>query len=226
MQGGWKRMKKNNKEEKKGSGDSIHVLKLFERTAVEIKRVFFEHNMRVQIRELLGEFEDSLKDMEKKDFEYNQLPEIKIKNLREELERNDRILEKNEKGLRNQIQEGLYKKGYPVGSAWYDSMLEKMKMDIQEINLKLDSGFEAKYPQFYFQLNPKWIELQMLFHKKNLDAIKENIKELEHNIEIVQQEINEQTERVTARRNQILEELEVLGQDISEFTKKNHDYIG
>ena len=219
-------MKKNNKEQKKGSGDAIHVLRLFERIAVEIGRVNFEHNMRVQVRELLGEFEDKLKEMEKRDFEYNELPEVKIKNLREELERNDRILEKNENNLRNQIQEGLYKKGYPVGSAWYDSMLEKMRLDVQELNLKLDSGFEPKYPQFYFQLNPKWIELQMLFHKKNLEAIKENIKELEHNVEIIQQEITEQTERVTERRSQVLEELEKLGQDISEFTKKNHDYIG
>ena len=219
-------MKKRNKEEKKGSGDAVHVLKLFERIAVEIGRVNFEHNMRVQIRELLGEFEDALKNMEKKDEDYNNLPEIKIKNLREELERNDRILEKNEKDLRNQIQEGLYQKGYPVGSAWYDSMLEKMKLDVQEIQLKLDSEFEVINPQFEFQNNPKWVDIQMLFHRKNLEAIKENIKELEHNVEIVQQEITEQTERVTARRSQILEELEKLGQDISEFTRKNHDYIG
>lgn len=219
-------MKKSNKEEKKVIGDVTHVLKLFERIAIKIGRVNFEHNMRVQVRELLGEFEDALKGMEKKDEDYNNLPEIKIKNLREELERNDRILEKNEKDLRNQIQEGLYKKGYPVGSAWHDSMLEKMKLDVKETNLKVESGFEVVTPQFKFQKNPEWIELQVLFHKKNLEAIKENIKELEHNVENVKQEIDAQTERVTQRRFQILEELEKLGQDVSEFTKKNHDYIG
>ena len=164
-------MKKNNKEEKKGSGDSVHVLKLFERIAIEIGRVNFEPNMRVEIRELLGEFENALKEMEKRDFEYNQLPEIKIKNLREELERNDRILEKNEKDLRNQIQEGLYKKGYPVGSPWYYSVIEKMRLDVKELNLKLDSGFEVESPQFKFQRNPEWINLQIDFHRKNLEAI-------------------------------------------------------
>lgn len=220
-------MKKNNKKkEEKTTGDAIHVLKLFERLSIELKRVFFEHNLRIQVKEMLEEFSQYLKDMEKKDFEYNNLPEIKIKNLREELERNDRIIEKNEKELRNQIQEGLYKKGYPVGSAWYDSMLEKMKLDVEEQQIKVNSGFKVVNPQFTFQQEPRWIEIQTIFHKKNLEALKETIKELENNVEIVQQEINEQNERVIARRSQILEELEALGQDISEFTKKNHDYIG
>lgn len=150
----------------------------------------------------------------------------KVNELRTELEKNDEILRKNIEETRKQVQEGLYKKGYPIGTAWYDSLLEKMKLDVEEIQIKLDSNFEVVNPQFVFQKNPRWVEIQMLFHKKNLEAIKSNIKEIEENVEAVKQDITEQNERITARRNQILEELEKLGQDISEFTKQNHDYIG
>ena len=101
-----------------------------------------------------------------------------------------------------------------------------MRLDIEEANLKLDSGFQIVNPQFTFQQNPRWIELQIMFHKKNIDAIRENLKEIEDNVEAVRQEINEQNERIVARRSQILEELEALGEDISGFSKQNHDYIG
>ena len=101
-----------------------------------------------------------------------------------------------------------------------------MKLDIEEMQLKLDSEFKVINPQFEFQGNPRWISLQILFHQKNLEAVKGNLKEIEDNAEAVKQELNEQNERIVARRSQILEELEELGEDISGFSKQNHDYIG
>ena len=219
--------KKAEVKEVKNEGDVSHVLKLWDRVTLEMNRVFLDYKLRNSIKQLINEnILKRMEDMDKVDTDFQNLPENKIRNLREELERNDRILKNNTENLRNQIQEGLYKKGFPVGSAWHDSLIEKMKFDIEEANLKLDSGFKVVNSQFEFQQNPRWIELQMLFHKKNLDAIKENLKEIEDNVEGVKQEISEQSERMIARRSQILEELEKLGEDISGFKKQNHDYIG
>jgi len=219
--------KKKEIKEVKNEGDVAHILKLWDRITLEMNRAFLDYKLRNSIKQLINEnILKRMEDMEVQDKEFQNLPEQKIKNLREELERNDNILKNNTENLRNQIQEGLYKRGFPVGSAWHDSLVEKMKFDIEETNLKLDSGFKIIHPQFEFQTNPRWIELQMLFHKKNLEAVQENIKEIEHNVEDVRQEINEQSERIVARRSQILEELENLGQDISGFSKQNHDYIG
>src|SRR3990167_8115277 len=219
--------KKAEVKEVKNEGDVSHVLKLWDRVTLEMNRVFLDYKLRNSIKQLINEnILKRMEDMEKMDVKFNNLPEQKINSLREEIERNDKILKNNTENLRNQIQEGLYKRGFPVGSAWYDSLLEKLKLDIEEANLKLDSGFEVLNPQFTFQKNPRWIELQILFHQKNLEAIKSNMKEVEDNAEAVKQEINEQNERIVARRSQILEELEALGEDISGFSKQNHDYIG
>ena len=219
--------KKAEIKEIKNEGDVSHILRLWDRVVLEMNRVFLDYRLRGQIKQLINEnILKRMKDMEKVDEEFQNLPENKLKNLREELERNDNILKNNTENLRNQIQEGLYKRGFPVGSAWYDSLIEKINLDIEETQLKLDSEFKVVSPQFTFQSNPRWIELQNLFHKKNLEAIKGNLKEIEENVEAVKQEINEQNERIVARRNQILEELEALGENISGFSKQNHDYIG
>ena len=219
--------KKVEVKEVKNEGDVSHILKLWDRVTLEMNRVFLDYKLRNSIRQLINEnILKRMEDMEKTDEEFNNLPEQKIKSLREELERNDKILKNNTENIRNQVQEGLYKRGFPVGSAWHDSLLEKMKLDIEEAKLKLDSGFEVVNPQFTFQKIPRWTELQILFHRKNLEAVQENIKEIEHNVEDIRQEIEEQNERIVARRSQILEELEALGEDISGFSKQNHDYIG
>ena len=219
--------KKKEVKEVKNEGDIAHVIKLWDRVVLEMNRVYLDYKLRANIKRLIDE--DILKrmeDMELQDKEFQNLPEQRIISLREELERNDNILNQNTENLKKQVQIALYQRGFPQGSPMYDSLIEKMKYDIEEANLKLDSEFKVVNPQFEFQQNPRWIELQMLFHKKNIEAVKENLKEIEDNVGAVKQEIAEQNERIVARRSQILEELEALGEDISGFSKQNHDYIG
>src|SRR3990167_3494140 len=134
--------KKAEVKEVKNEGDVSHVLKLWDRITIEMNRVFLDYKLRNQIKQLINEnILKRMEDMEKKDMEFQNLPEQKISNLRGELERNDNILKNNTENPRNQIQKGLYEKEIPIGSAWYDSLLEKMKLDIEETQLKLDSEF-------------------------------------------------------------------------------------
>ena len=81
-------------------------------------------------------------------------------------------------------------------------------------------------PTFAFQLMPRWIEIQKILHEKNLKAMQDNLDEVQKKIEMITQEINEQNERIIARRAQILEELTALGADISQYAKQPpQDYI-
>ena len=124
--------KKKEIKEAKNEGDVSHVLRLWDRVTLEMNRVFLDYKLRNNIKQLISEnILKRMEDMEKVDTEFQNLPENKIKNLRKELERNDGILKANTENTRNQVQEGLYKRGFPVGSVWYDSLIEKMKLDIE-----------------------------------------------------------------------------------------------
>ena len=149
----------------------------------------------------------------------------KIESLKKELEDNDKVLEKNHKNLKSQIQEGLYKQGYPVGNAWYDVMLEKLKHDLESTEITL-KGLKIINPTFEFQTNPRWLELQKIQHEKNMEAFKANIKEIDDKVKLVKKQISEQSERIKARRIQIIDLLKDMKQDVSEYTNKTPDYIG
>ena len=220
-------MKKNNKEKTEEKGNAAHFFKLMERAELEIRRLFLNHQEREAVK---GFFNDvvlkSLEEMEKKDMDYQNLPEVRAKNMQEELERNDRVLESNGKNLRNQVQEGLYQKGLPVGSAWYDSLIEKMNLDLEQKKLELETSFSTINPTFIFQEDKRWKEIQIKNYEKNIAAIQGSLKELEGNVESVKQQIQEQNERIIARRAQIIEELEKIGHDVSQYKTKPQDYIG
>src|SRR3990167_396058 len=140
--GGIKMAKKKEVKEIKNEGDVTHVLKLWDRVVLEMNRVFIDYKLRSQIKQLINEnILKRMDDMEKIDEEFQNLPEQKIASLREELERNDKILNQNTENLKKQVQIALYQRGFPQGSPMYDSLIEKMKYDIEEANLKLDSEF-------------------------------------------------------------------------------------
>ncbi len=149
----------------------------------------------------------------------------KVEKLVTELKANDKILEKNHKDLRGQIQEGLYHLDYPVGSPWFDSMLEKMKLDRESVEITL-KGLKVINPIFEFQTNPRWMEIQRIQHEKNVKALKENIVEIEAKVKQVKKSIADQNQRINARRIQIIDDLKDLKQDVSEYTGKTPDYIG
>ena len=149
----------------------------------------------------------------------------RIDELTKELKGNDEVLKKNHENLRNQVQEGLYKLGFPVGSAWYDSMLELMKMEAEETKIKLDN-LEVLNPTFKFQTVPRWLEIQRKMNEKNLKAKEENIKEIEKNVKQVKEDIEKQNQRIKFRRIQIIDILISYKVDVSEFTDKVPSYIG
>jgi hypothetical protein len=148
----------------------------------------------------------------------------KVDELKKELQDNDAILKKNEENPRLQIQIGLYRKGFPQISPMYDSLIEKMQLDIEEMQLKVDSDFALINPTFAFQTIPRWREIQKTNHQKSIQATKDNLKEIEVNVELVKTEIQQQNERIIARREQILEELQKLGVDVADYKKP--DYVG
>lgn len=149
----------------------------------------------------------------------------RIKELREELIKNDEILKKNKENHTIQVQMGLWKKGYPQSSPMYDTLIEKMEYDIKEFKIKLDSGFNVVNPTFAFQQDPRWIDMQIEIHKKMLKATEDNIAEIRKNMGEVENDIIAQNERIKERRTQIIEELGELGEDISEIKEKSPDYI-
>ena len=101
-----------------------------------------------------------------------------------------------------------------------------MKLDIEEAQIKVDSGFSIVIPTFTFQRSKRWLEIQMEFNKRNIKAIKENLEEIEKQVIDAKAELKEQNQRINLRRIQIIEELKKAGEDVSEFTGKTPDYIG
>lgn len=152
--------------------------------------------------------------------------EKQVDELKKELIANDMIHKKNIEEKRTQVQIGLYKKGFPQTSPMYDSLLERCHYELEETQIKLDSNFETFNPIFKFQQNERWIEIQKIYAKKQIEAIKSHIEEIKTNVEEVEKDIVEQNARIVARRVQILVELDKRGVDISEFSKTVPKYIG
>lgn len=214
------------KKGKEGVSSPTHSLKLLNKLVSEFSSNFFDMNSRKVMREQLGNLPKILDEMDKKDEEYQQVPEVKIKSLVEELKANDEILKKNHENTREQIQIGLYKEGYSQANPMYDSFIERMELDLEEAQLKLDSGIVVEHPTFNFQTNPRWIEIQIILHNRNIVAIKSNLEDINEMLEKVKKLIVEQNERIKTRRFQIIEELKELKVDVSEYVNKVPDYIG
>lgn len=148
----------------------------------------------------------------------------RIEELSNELKAIDEVQKKNKEQYKLQVQIGLYGKGYPQGSPMYDTLLDKMKLEVEGLQIQIDSGYKTTYPDFEFQRHPRWIEIQLEFARRNLKANQENIIEIEKNLAEVENAIAEQQIRIEARRTQILDELKSMKVDISEF--KTPNYIG
>ena len=211
---------------KSGVTSPAHVLKLLDRIGIECKSGFFDVNTRKVMRDKLSQIVPLFDEMEKKDEDYQNLPQIRIPALKKELKVNDEVLKKNHENTNQQIQIGLYQKGFPQTSPMYDSLLEKMKLDLEDAQIKLDSGLKLMNPTFEFQTNPRWVEIQKEYHKQNIKAIGNNVKEILKQVEEVKKGITTQNERIKARRIQIIDELKDLKEDVSEFADKTPNYIG
>ena len=149
-----------------------------------------------------------------------------VKELKQELKENDEVLKKNHEKPKEQVQVGLYQLGYPPGSPMYDSYLDKMRLDMEDAQIKVDSKLEVLNPIWLFQTSKRWKEIQLEYHKRNIKALKNNIAEVGKQVEKVKKAITVQNERIKARRIQIIDQLKELKVDVSEFTGKVPDYIG
>lgn len=209
-----------------GVTSPTHIFKLLDRIGVEMNSHFFESEARKVMKTKIEQYAPLLEQMEQRDDNFQNIPEVRVQSLKKEIKDKDEILRKNYEEERQQVQIGLYQRGYPQTSPMYDSFLEKMKLDLEEAELKVEGGIVVLNPTFNFQKDHRWVEIQMIFHKKNIIAIKENIAETEKQIKEVQADITLQNERIKSRRIQILEELKELKQDISEYVDKTPNYIG
>ena len=152
--------------------------------------------------------------------------EAKVNALKKELIANDEVLRKNIEEPLMQVQRGLCRKGLPPDAPLYDSLLEKLGLDIEETDIILNHGMRVANPLFEFHKDERWIEIQKIKNEKCLKALKANFAEIEKNVAEVKSDIEHQNERIKARRTQIIEELKALGEDVSVITEKAPSYIG
>ena len=133
----------------------------------------------------------------------------RIEEIGKELKANEEILAKNKNQYKLQVQMGLIRKGFPP-NMMYDSLLEKLGIEIEEMNIKLDSKFEVVHPMFRFQSEPRWRAIQIEVTEKQLKQHRDNIEEIQKRVVEVKKEVAAQTIRIEARNKDIKEELKKL----------------
>ncbi len=218
---------KKEKVVSKGKDNSPeHVLKLLGRVGTELSTSTYDSNSRRIMRDMFEKLPKFLDKMDEQDEKYQNLPEIRIPQLKEEIKKNDEVLRKNHEETDKQIQVGLYQKGYPPASPMYHSVIERMKLDKEDAEIKLKSDFQVLNPVFLFQSDSRWRGIQKEYHKRNIKAIIENLAELEKQVGEVKIDIEKQNQRINLRRIQIVEELKKAGEDVSEYIGKVPEYIG
>lgn len=153
--------------------------------------------------------------------------EQRIEDLKKELREKDERLKANLDEPKLAIQIGLIKKGLiKPDSAMHDAVLERMKFDLEEAKIMIDSGMEMLEPLYTYQKDKRWINLQLDKQKEFADNLKQDIKEIESKVSEMANEINAQNGRIKERRIHILEDLEKLGFDVKELKNGSPNYIG
>ncbi len=149
-----------------------------------------------------------------------------VSRLTKELLANDELYKKNTEQYDTQVMLGLYKKGYPQAASLYTTFIDKLKLDIEETQIVLDSDMVVVNPLFTFHTNPRWVEIQQVKQKKQIELDTENLLEVEKIVAEVKTDITAQNGRIKERRVQILEDLSGLGEDVSELKADSPNYIG
>ncbi len=152
--------------------------------------------------------------------------EEQVKLLMIEIKRNDEVLRKNKEDYDDQVMAGLYMEKYPPEAPLYSTFLEKMELDLEEVEIALASDMEIVNPMFKFQADPRWLEIQQVKQKKQAELLKVNITDLGKMIAKVKNDIETHNGRMVERRIQILEDLAGLGEDVSELKAGSPNYIG
>lgn len=159
--------------------------------------------------------------------QYNKNKKIRkeIDEIKKEIESNDTVHKRNKEQFKVQVQLSLIQNaGYNPGNPLYDTFLIRMEIDLKDTSIKLDSKMEVINPQFKFQIDPRWIELQMDTLKRTKKALVKAITELKTQIITAEDLINGQITRWEERRTLLISRLKDLGEDTKDLETPN--YIG
>lgn len=221
-----KMAKEQEKVDQQGNSSPEHALKLLGRVGTELNGSFFDVNSRKVMREMLESLPEFLDKMDERDEKFQMLPENRIPELKKEIASNDEILRRNHENKEDQIQIGLYQRKWILpGSPRHDQVIEKTKLDIEDVQIRIDSKIELACPIFKYQENARWREIQLLLHKRNIKALRENLEATEKSVNEVKEDIAKQNQEIKLRRIQIIEELKKLKVDVTEYSGKVPDYI-
>ncbi len=138
-----------------------------------------------------------------------------VKELMEELQRNEVLLKRNKEHPRVSVQVSLRRDHGYGGNMMYDAALDKLSLDIQETELTLKSKFEVIHPIFKFQTDPKWRAMQITKAERELKEYQENFEELTKQVATVKDSIAKQETNIANRKEQILELFKKWGIDIN-----------
>lgn len=183
------------------------------------------------MKNILEQVTLDVKDAESKYLSDNAEPKTDVDKLKKELANNDTLLDKNINKFEEQVQIGLYRLGYPTSYPRYDILLDRMSRDIRELKMRIDSKCKVINPLFVYQTSPDWVALELENAEKQLQSIEKNKSGIEDNISRIKSEIVAQNERLRSRREQILDDLSKLGEDVSCYrstlgSNPQQDYIG
>ena len=128
-----------------------------------------------------------------------------VKDMKEELNRNDKLLKRNKENPRVSVQVSLKRDHGYGGSMMYDDALDKLSLDIQKTELELKTKFEVINPIFRFQDNPEWRAIQITQAERDLKEYEENFQELTKQVTKVKEGISKQEAFIVDRKKQILE---------------------
>ena len=159
--------------------------------------------------------------------QYNQTKKVKkeVKEIKEEIDKNDQVHKRNKENFKVQVQVSLIQHaGYNPNNPMYDTFLERMEVDMTNTNFQLDSKMKVINPQYEYQTNPKWVELQMKILNKTKTALDKAITELKLQITTAEDTIKEQITRWEERRSALISRLKELGEETKELEKPT--YIG
>ena len=159
--------------------------------------------------------------------QHNKTKKVKneIKEIEEEIGKNDPVHKRNKENFKVQVQVSLIQNaGYNPNNPMYDTFLDRLETDLAETNIKLYSKLEVIRPQYKYQTDPRWIGLHMGILQKNKTALDKAITELKLQITTAEDSIKEQIARWEERRTALISRLKEVGEDVKELEKPA--YIG
>lgn len=216
------------KKVKTDSGEAAHILRLFNTISSKMEKSFLDDGQRKQVNAFWDFIKDQMDQMEQRDEDFQNLPKNKIESLQKELIKNDKHIQKNIDEHNLMVQVGLQSsKGFPQGAMMYDDLIRDAEYDLKILKKKIDYEYKVLNAEYEYQTDSEWVKLQLENAIQQYKTSTKNLNEIKQNVSEVENDIIAQMERIKNRRIQILEELKVLGIDLTDKKQqKDKSYIG